>query len=183
MTFDLLARRDALIDRVLGRLVRRAMRLVRPKIPSATLRSMLQGLVVNGRGILFLPHYWAVYVHDGRGVVTPKRAKWLVWFPEIQNDPRVAGGADYPVRVNQIRRLTRAQWLAGLAENRRRRAAGLEPYMVVSKRSGPARGVPFFEMLRLEPEAADIVEPELDRLMARLADEISETSTASARLG
>ena len=183
MTFNLLARRDELIDRVLGRLVRRALRLVRGKIPSATLRSMLQGVVANGRGILFLPHYWAVYVHDGRGRITPKRAKWLVWFPDIKNDPRVAGGSDYPVRMSQIKRLTRAQWVAGLAENRRRRAAGLEPFMVVSKASGPARGVPFFEQLRLEPEVADIVEPEVDRFMVALADELTESSTAQARLG
>ena len=73
-----------------------------PMIPSAQLRA---GLITieeaKGRGKLHVPHYWALYIHDGRGPAPGGGAgdKILVWFKDPANDPRYPGGI-YPVRLS-----------------------------------------------------------------------------------
>jgi hypothetical protein len=54
----------------------------------------------QGRIIVYVPHYWARYVHDGTGRV---RGVMMVWFPNPKNDPRLANGR--PVTRSQIKRL------------------------------------------------------------------------------
>lgn len=77
------------------------------------------------------PYYWAVYIEAGRGPVRPRTKKYLVWFRQPSLDPRLAGG--YPKRREDIRRLTKAQFLAGLEANFILRQDGLEPYMLYTE--------------------------------------------------
>ena len=79
-------------------------------------RTLRQALVVvedtDGTFRLHVPHYWAIYYHDGRGPVVAAKGHWLVYFKQPSQDPRIAGGR--PERTNQIRRLTKAQFLSAL---------------------------------------------------------------------
>jgi hypothetical protein len=95
---------------------------------------------------LIIPHYWAVYYHDGRGSVTPVSASKLIFFDEpLVNDPRLDGA--YNRRAADIQVLTRDQYLDGLEQNRERRAQGLPPFMFVVDAVGPSRPRPFFDQL------------------------------------
>ncbi len=84
------------------------------KIRSTQLR---QGLYVqeeysnrdSARYSLVVPHYWAAYVHDGRGPVRPGSATLLVWFRNPNNDPRLNGGRS-PVRLSGARKLSQGQF-------------------------------------------------------------------------
>jgi len=88
------------------------------KIPSKQLIEGLEAIELSdGVGILHIPHYWAAYVHDGRPPVTPQTASFLVWFKNPAEDPRYPGGR-YPVYRRDIKRLSQAQFKAGLARNR-----------------------------------------------------------------
>lgn len=102
--------------------------------------SMEVKLLVQGSGqqarvsaSVTVPFYWAVYYHDGRGPVVGSRRS-LVFFKQIEDDPRVAGGRRYPVRSSDIRRLTRSEFL-------RARARG---QLIVTSQVGPAPAHPFF---------------------------------------
>ena len=88
---------------------------------------------------LVVPHYWAVYYHDGRGPVKPILGKYIVWFKSIEDDPRVAGGRSYPVRTGEIKRLslTKAAFRRMVREGK----------LIVTKRAKPFRGVKFFDRM------------------------------------
>lgn len=121
------------------------MRLARAYMGSATLRAAME-LVVDastGTGTINIPHYWAVYLHDGRGPVRPVTARKIVFFADPKDDPRLAGG--YPVRASDIVRLTRDQYIDGLERNAENRKAGLPPFMYVVDSTGPATGEFFFD--------------------------------------
>ena len=129
------------------KIARIGIRFVRPKIltpnglghGSRTLAEAMQilqqqqGLRRHIAGI-YIPHFWAVYLHDGRGAVTPKQARVLVWYKDRREDPRLQGGHT-PERAHGIPRLTKQQF-------QRDRLAGR---LVVAKKSGPTVGNPFFE--------------------------------------
>ena len=138
------------IRSVLREVARRAVRRVRPQIPSDTLQRALgvslDEAAARFEATLFIPHYWAVYVHDGRGSISKAgRPGFLIWFKDPTEDPRISGG--FPERASQIRRLTRQQFRAGLARNRAHIAAGGDPFdvpMIVVKQVGPVKGSFFF---------------------------------------
>lgn len=178
-------------ERLLTKLGEMALRQVEPQIPSNTLRDALQLEVstslLKPRAVLYLPHYWAVWVHDGRGPVSPKERTWLVWFQNPKDDPRTGGGRNYPVRAADAARLTKAQWEDGLAENARRRAAGQEPYMIVTKHSGPVRppeSFAFFEagMEQFAARAGPVVREEFERFI-RSKVPARQESRAVLRMG
>ncbi len=130
-------------------------------LDSGTLRRALNCRVdALGRdveAILSVPHYWAIYYHDGRGEIRAKEGKVLVWFASIEDDPRV-NTTGHPVRITdrQKLRLSKAQF-------KRLRKAGK---LIVAKRSGPARGKPFYEVLRgFGGRVSDIAIPEIDKLI------------------
>jgi len=154
-----------------------AVRHIRPKIKSKTLRAALRFEVDQLlRGVdLFIPHYWAVYFHDGRGVVRPVKKTVLVWFPNIKNDPRVAGGLQYPIRESQIRRLTKSQFRKGVELNKTRPPD--DPYMVIAMVSGPTKRPqnPFFKngLKDFIPQIDALVEKALDRLAVKIAKPIT----------
>lgn len=137
-------------QRLLTRFGQTAMRHLRGRIPSKTLQRALRLIVtftaLRRRAILRIPHYWAIYRHDGRrGFGPTSRATFLVWFWDPKDDPRTQGGTKHPVRASDIVRLTAEQFKAGLEENARRKLRGGHPYMIVTKWAPGAFGSYFFE--------------------------------------
>lgn len=145
----------------------------RRRIGSGTLRRALTLIVEESqaRARLFIPHYWAVYYHDGRDGFGPVSANKLVFFDRPEDDPRLEGG--YPVRASEIRRLTRDEYVEGLERNAERRRNGLRPFMYVVDSVGPQAGRPFFDEMadgaseRAGPTAAML----FDRWVQRIVDE------------
>ena len=137
----------ALVDAI-GKL---ALQHVTPKIRSRTLQRAIRYYRTTFRsGRLFIPHFWAIYQHDGRGPVKVKNARSLVFFVNPADDPRLAGG--YPIKLSQIKKLTKEQFRAGMQENARLYAdnpsGGRMQHMVYVesvKKTGPGKSYKFFE--------------------------------------
>lgn len=129
-------------------------------IKSRTLRRALEVRTsVDGSRVgadLVISQYWAVYYHDGRGPLRPRNGKFLVWFKRVEDDPRVDGGANYPVRATDIRRLSLSP-----AEFTRMLASGR---MIIARRAGPTFGNPFFN--RLANRAPSMVRGIAPRMMS-----------------
>lgn len=120
--------------------------IVLPQIPSRTLREALQ-IIIDEPGLesrLFIPHYWAVYLHDGRPGFSAPAGKSLVFFNDPEDDPRIFGTTS-PERASQTRHLTREEFLEGLERNSIRRQSGQTPFMFVVTSVRKAAGNPFFE--------------------------------------
>lgn len=146
---------ERLLARILELMGERAYRQIKPLIGSSTLRDALELIVEvpENQARLYIPHYWAVYYHDGRRGFGPKSAPFLIFFADPANDPRFPG-RQTPERADQIRRLTRAEYYTGLERNRQRAKAGRRPFMYVIRdpsnprrpgRVGPQQGTFFFE--------------------------------------
>lgn len=181
MAFD----SKTIIRRVLEELGQRELALVQGRIGSRTLRNALR-LIVNEseeRADLFIPHYWAVYYHDGHGRVSPITARKLVFFDDPNDDPR----APTPERESQVRRLTREQYEEGLRRNQERAERGLRPFMYVVDSTGPSRPRPFFQQLeRGAARRADAIVPRVfeRELLRQLADDLKpDRRSADFRLG
>jgi hypothetical protein len=108
---------------------------------SRTLRAALRIEREKDRWFLGVPHYWAVYYHDGRSAAAGVRCRWLIWYPNPANDPRHRG--NYPVRAQQILSLRDLGWSwERVLEDVR---AGIAVMADLSPRSGrPVRGKYFF---------------------------------------
>jgi hypothetical protein len=78
------------------------------------------------QGGVEIPHYWALYVHDGRRPF--RKGRYMVWFRNPNRDPRLRGGKT-PKRKNQLRYLSRAQWKDALQLNADWLEAGGDPYL------------------------------------------------------
>jgi hypothetical protein len=139
--------RTRVLEDILRTVGERELAEVRRLIGSETLRRAVELIVdvSNNLGRLYIPHYWAVYYHDGRGPVQPVSARKLVFFNNPDDDPRLEGG--YPVRVSDIRKLTKEEYDEGLRRNAERRRSGGEPFMFVVDSVGPAGAHPFFDDL------------------------------------
>ena len=176
--------RDALLDE----LSRAALILAKRSIPSRTLRAAIRAERLTERSVrLLVPHYWALYYHDGRGPVLPKRASMIIYYRDPKDDPRLTSG--YPVRMSDIKRLTRQQYLAGLLENKLRFRAnpggGTMQFMVVVPSTGPTRpgkSYPFFTkgMEAFPQLARDIIQRAMQLEFRRL--NVSEQDVIRLRL-
>lgn len=137
-----------------------------PVIPSEQLQAALFSQeLTDSRGLIRVPHYWARFIHDGRGP-SPSASgtgKILVWFRDPKDDPRYPGGM-YPIRRSDIKRLTRGQFRKWSRINQKiinayRRSTGkriltaadyraMNLPMIIAKNSPGSRGrvigVPFF---------------------------------------
>lgn len=139
---------------------------VKKLIGSETLRRAIFLAVYAslGEAKLIIPHYWAVYYHDGRGAFGPTSASKLIFFDEpLVNDPRLNGS--YNIRSSDIQRLTRQEYEEGLERNAERRRAGLPPFMFVVDAVGPSRPRPFFD--QLSNNAANRAGPTVLRIFDR----------------
>jgi hypothetical protein len=137
-----------------------------PKIPSRQLRAALQAIQIDqSTGILWVPHYWAIFAHDGRGPSPAiEGSAILVWFRNPEDDPRLPGGR-YPVTRSEVRHLTKEQFREWASRNRtiikeyKKRTgktvltsadySSMDLPMIVAKSSPRSRrrvlGVPFFD--------------------------------------
>ena len=121
----------------LGRI---AITKARPKIPSRTLRrALLVVRVTDQRVRMHIPHYWARYVHDGRNAKRFTGKKFMAWYRNPKDDPRLrAFGGQTPARASQLKGLkdviSEDQFKAD------KRAGKIIFSQVVSQRTG----VPFF---------------------------------------
>lgn len=171
---------------IMGMLTQDAMPVALEAIPSDQLRAKLVPRVHSPtRADLFLTPYWALFVHDGHGVISPQLATFLVYYRDRSDDPRRPGGLT-PDRLANERRLTAREFANGVAENSRRfqnnPGGGRSQFMIVVKdaaggpaRTGSAQGVPFFESVLMsffEENAEDAIYDALDRFVLReFADE------------
>lgn len=140
--------RERLYARILTEYGRTELERVKTLIGSRTLREAVRLIVdaQGGRAELYIPHYWALYYHDGRKGFGPITASKLVFFDDPRDDPRLEGG--YPERDFDIRTLTRDEYEEGLRQNAERRANGEGPFMFVVDSVGPAAAHPFFDQLQ-----------------------------------
>ena len=107
--------------RLLLAIGRFGVRWVRPKIPSKTLRAATRfetigeslgpfnALLGQNTGRIHVPHYWALFVHDGRLPFSMPFGHYMVWFKDPHLDPRLTGGKT-PERASQLRHLTAEQF-------------------------------------------------------------------------
>ena len=92
-----------------------------------------------GRALVLTDFYWAVYYHDGRGPIKARPGKFLVFFRDPDDDPRIDGSArNYPRRISDARKLSlsKGQFSRLLRSGR----------LIATKRVGPAEAHPFFEV-------------------------------------
>ena len=176
--------------RILRRTGAVALILARQRIQSETLRRAIvfqERTALQGR--LYIPHYWAIYQHDGRDAVFPDKKTYLVWYADPADDPRLRGG--YPVRLSDVKSLTADDFYAGLEENRRReeanpsggpmqfmiiRGPGTDPEFSPPGDGGKVR--PFFdEMGPLLPETTKIASEEMSKEFIKLAREENDSVT------
>lgn len=180
---------------LLDALLRRAEIVIRPKIPSRTLRrAMVKRFDLNKRnkfvGSLFITHFWAVMLHDGHRAFGPKRTKFLVYFVNEADDPR----KPTPARANRVPRLTKEQFAAGMARNKQLQLAnpGGGPFqhmiVVVTPSGKPGRvaaSAPtnFFSEggKEFEREVDDIILQKLNNFV--LKNVVSETKKVTFRIG
>ena len=128
----------------------------RGRVSNALLTALRVSSVGKGKASISVPHYWAPFYHDGRGRApkSDRSGRFMVWFKNPGDDPR--WGPKLPVFRNQVRRLTKEEFRAGMAENRRRGRG--DPYMIVAKFSPKAKSNPFFlrGFVKLAAEASEV---------------------------
>ena len=130
------------------------LRFVRKACKQSDLRNGLKTYrASNGRRLQVIeaPHYWARFYHDGirtEFTARPPR-RWLVFFPEnaTQKDPRLAGlGGRYPVRLNEVRRLTKEEFAQIVKTNKEFFGRFSTPRnAIITKEAGPTPPHPFFD--------------------------------------
>jgi hypothetical protein len=150
---------------------------VLPQIPSEALRNGLRLLQRHSStgAELFIPHYWAIYVHDDRQPFGPRRAKVLVWFADPKDDPRRPNDV---VRFSDWRSLKRQEFLDGIQRNIQRKSVGLPAFMFVRKFQPHAReGAEFFSKglgsFERSPQTDDLVFKMVDGYARKVGKAIS----------
>lgn len=132
---------EQLIQDLRDRLLEAAAKIAEPKVARWSKHLARAMKIVASEpqaGFLYIPHYWAVYVNDGRRASTPTRTTYFVWFRDPAKDPRFTG-SHTPERANQVRRLTQREWRYYLAIRRAQLLAGKEPDMIIARQ---VRGTP-----------------------------------------
>lgn len=121
----------------------------RPLIPSSTLRDalLIDETALDSNTIsLFIPHYWALYVHDGRGApFGPIKGRYLIWWRNPAEDPRFPG-RQTPERHKSIRKLTRGEFKKAFKIFRDAMKAGtVSPVVIVKQVRKETKGSFFFD--------------------------------------
>lgn len=131
-------RRDlALLERIGRELGKAAVKRARPQVRKSS-RTLARAMSVvrptQKTTWVYIPHYWAIMVHEGRQPFSKPNA--MVWFRDPRKDPRLPTGST-PQRVSQLKHLTRRQYLYWLDQNRKADPTGLNPQarpMIVTKK-------------------------------------------------
>lgn len=126
------------LTNTLGRL---ASAKARPQIPSRTLRRALIVIRVTDQQVkMNITHYWAVFVHDGRSSKRLAGNKFMAWYKNPRDDPRLRPfGGQTPPRASQLIGLRQA--LIGSLQFKRDKAAGK---IIFAQEVRGTTGVPFF---------------------------------------
>ena len=179
-----MANADTALAQIALKLARAARTQARKVIESRKLKKAIQTRVFRQSrrtmvGQLHIPHYWAVYYHDGRRGFGPDTKKVLVWYKNPAKDPRREpdGG---PVRAKNIIPLDEKQF--------RDAKEGNELY--IRRRVGPAAGKHFFTkgMRPFVTQAGPIARQALDDLiLGGLREDgalnVEETATGTIKVG
>ena len=100
----------------------KALEFTKTSTPSTTLKKAMTAsyrkLPRGHQIIVHIPHYWAEYYHDGSGPVSMPKGRYMVWFRNPKDDPRLKGG--YPVKSTDVKRLklTREQFTRYIKEGK-----------------------------------------------------------------
>lgn len=129
--------------------------------PSRGLRAGLYLDVQNAVTKLVYSHFWAQYLHDGRGVVKRRYKQWLVYWPDDRGmDPRIAPiPHGYPTRRSEQKRLTKAQFYDALAQFEDALNRGVpSPVIITRGPTGKADGDPWLTStgMRMAEDAASL---------------------------
>lgn len=139
--------------RILQALGQAAKTWARPRIrsykgkPIRALQKALRVQIVGPDEVqLQIPHFWAVYVHDGREApVRPQVATFMIWWENPREDPRLRPTGVTPQRASQIRHLTADEFREALATFRSYTAAGFKSPVIVRRHvTKPTPPSPFF---------------------------------------
>lgn len=104
---------------------------------SKTISNTLELHVLNfDRVAVESPFYWAQYYHDGRSAFRARKGHKIVYFKDLDKDPRIRG-RNYPKRAADIVKLTKKQFYRYLRDP----GSG----MVVADSVGKTKGDPFFK--------------------------------------
>lgn len=136
-----------LVQTLRDRLLAAAAKIAEPAVAkwSRHLAQAIQKIHTEpGTGKLYIPHYWAVYVNDGRPPASPERTTYFVWWRNPADDPRFSG-SHTPARANQVRRLSRDEWRHYYSERRRQIKAGELPDMIIAKQVADVPPRKFFD--------------------------------------
>lgn len=154
---------------------------------SNTLSRAVTSFVEGGGlgGAVHIPHYWAVFVNDGRRPFAMPGDRVMVWFRNPLNDPRLRGG-NYPVNRADLRHLNKEQFQFWLEENRRARARGVPVPMIVTRRiTKPTRAKKFFDndggMYGFWRDASRAAQPIVAAEIKKLLGDIRITETLAVK--
>lgn len=132
---------------LLGQLSDIAYQVALPKVnrwSKALAIAMRAEVISRTEARLYIPHYWAVYVNDGRRAFSARNTVFLVWFRNPADDPRFSGSTT-PERRSQVRRLTPGEWDGFLEDNRKAISEGRQTPMIVARHVGPVSAKKFFD--------------------------------------
>lgn len=136
---------------------------LRTLTPSRALRDMMYLDVRKYVAEVVYPHFWARFLHDGRGPIKVRFKKFLVYYTDPELDPRIAPTPyGYPVKKRQQKRLNAEQFKVALKMFREDLAAGRKPRAVITR--GPTG---LFEGHKWMESAA------MKRLTARASEDAS----------
>lgn len=130
------------VDKIVDATAEQIANFARAACTSRTLRQALR-IERDANGFrLGVPHYWAQFFHDGRGVVNARPGHKLVFYKNPADDPRISSG--YPVRLSDVRKLTKSEFYRDLRAGKlivadRVGAAGPNEFMgdALTVRAGP----------------------------------------------
>ncbi len=107
------------VIRLIGEIVlERGQQAVAPS--SKTLQRAMILTIVSDKGLegkaqVTVPHYWAIFIHDGSNSVPP--GTFMIWYRNPADDPRFPGRTR-PERLSQMRRLSPEQLRRDLLANK-----------------------------------------------------------------
>ena len=170
------------LDRLGTRLGKAALRRARPRVRQSS-STLARAMVVLRPTLLttwvYIPHYWSLYVHDGRRPFVKPHI--MCWFRDPRLDPRLNAGRT-PERVFQLRHLSREEFLYWMQQNRLADPTGTNPRarpMIVTKAiRKPTAPNAFFSnedgMRGFDRDASRIVQDEFSRYVASVVPGVGE---------
>lgn len=147
---------------------------------SKTLRDAIVIETVDADTVkLYIPHFWAIYVHDGQKTspITVRKGggkRFLAWFRNPEDDPRTKPA---PVRLADVKYLrqvwSKAEFRAAVASGR----------LILARYKAPSKAQPFFSpgMEEFEAAAADVIAESFDEFV-RTEVAFNDRQTAEIKL-